>query len=202
VGADEKEILERTATFLAAWQRRDAKAATAHMTEDAVRVGAFGDVQRGRAEIKTAFQKLFSGGPMKGAKIQFEPSVRLLASEVAVSQGALTITPAEGAPMAGYVVELWKKRDGRWCLIETHPKFSPLSVSGALSADCRATVTCARLLRAREREAPRKALFWHLACTYGARHEQGGAEVRRLVGRRHREDPQGRGQGEGAPRRR
>jgi uncharacterized protein (TIGR02246 family) len=125
VGADEKEILERTTTFLAAWQRGDAKAATAHMTEDAVRVGAFGDIQRGRAEIETAFQKLFSGGPMKGAKIQFDPSVRLLSGDVAVSEGALTITAPEGAPMAGFVVELWKKRDGRWWLVETHPKFYP-----------------------------------------------------------------------------
>jgi uncharacterized protein (TIGR02246 family) len=125
VGAEEKEILERTTQFLEAWQRGDARAATAHMAEDAIRVGAFGDIQHGRAEIQAAYLKLFSGGPMKGATVKFDQSVRLLGSDVAVSEGPLTITPPEGAPIAGYSVELWKKRDGRWWLIEAHPKFYP-----------------------------------------------------------------------------
>ncbi len=124
MGTDEKEILERTGQVLAAWQRGDAKGAVANLAEDAVRVGAFGDIQHGRAEIEAAYQKLFSG-PMKGARVRWEPTVHFLASDVAACEGQLTIQPPDGAPISGYALDLWKKRDGRWWLVEGHPKFYP-----------------------------------------------------------------------------
>ena len=125
MGPDEKEIIDREMQFMAAWNKGDAKAAMAWIAEDSIRVGAFGDIAHGRKEIEAAYQKLFSG-PMKGAQAKYEPSVKLYAADVAVAEGPLTIQPADGsAALQGYVVEIWKKKDGHWWLAEGHPKLYP-----------------------------------------------------------------------------
>jgi uncharacterized protein (TIGR02246 family) len=126
---EEVEILKRVNEFVSAWQRGDAKAVMAVWAEDGVRVGAFGDVSKGPKEIETAYQKLFSG-PMKGARISYEPTVRLVTTEVALVEGPLAIQPEGGAPpLKGYALDVWRKKDGRWSLLEGHPKLFPASPS-------------------------------------------------------------------------
>jgi uncharacterized protein (TIGR02246 family) len=51
---DEQAIFDETAAFAETWNRGDAQAAAAFYTEDGTRVGAFGDVQHGRAAIGAA----------------------------------------------------------------------------------------------------------------------------------------------------
>src|SRR5262245_8505505 len=73
VRSDQDEVLRLEQEFIAAWNRGDAKAAAAYYAEDGVRVGAFGDVSRGRAEIEAAYAKLL-GGPMQGATASWQPT--------------------------------------------------------------------------------------------------------------------------------
>ncbi len=122
---DEAEVLRREEEFLAAWNRGDAPAAAAPFASDGVRVGAFGDVARGRGEVEAAYEKLLHG-PMRGARAEWEPTVRILAPDVAIASGPLTIRPpGGGTPLRGYAVDIWKKTAGGWTLVEAHPKLFP-----------------------------------------------------------------------------
>jgi uncharacterized protein (TIGR02246 family) len=123
---DQEAIVREIDAFSAAWSRGDAKAAAAFYTEDGVRVGAAGDVQHGRAELEAAYDKLLHG-PFAGAKVSQERgSVRMLTPELALWQGAMEIAPAGAAPpLKGYVVQLMKRVDGRWLVLEAHPKLYP-----------------------------------------------------------------------------
>ncbi len=122
---DEAEVLRREQEFLAAWTRGDAAGAAAPFAGDGVRVGAFGDVARGRGEVEAAYEKLLHG-PMQGARAEWEPAVRMLTPDVAIAAGPLAIhPPAGGAPLRGYAVDVWKKTAGHWALVEAHPKLFP-----------------------------------------------------------------------------
>jgi uncharacterized protein (TIGR02246 family) len=123
---EEEAIIQATQDFAKAWSQGDAKAAAAFFAEDGTRVGAFGDVQHGRAEIEAAYEKLLHQ-TMAGARVeQGRGSVRMLGPDLAVWQGKIEIVPPPpAAPMKGHVVEVMKKVDGRWLVIEGHPKLFP-----------------------------------------------------------------------------
>lgn len=125
---DERAIIDLHDVFAAAWSRGDTTGAAATYAEDGVRVGAFGDIQHGRAEIKAAYDKLL-GGPFKGARVSLgAQSVRMLSSEHAIWQAPMEIHPADGAaPVKGYAVDIMWKVGGRWLTLEAHPKLFPPS---------------------------------------------------------------------------
>jgi uncharacterized protein (TIGR02246 family) len=125
--AEEQEsIIKETQAFEEAWNKGDAKAAASYYTDDGLRVGAFGDVQHGRAEIEAAYDKLLHQ-TMPGAKVKQERgTVRMLTPELAVWQGGIEIIPAGGAAsLKGQVVQVMKKVNGRWLILEAHPKLFP-----------------------------------------------------------------------------
>ena len=127
VTADAQEaIVKEVQAFSDAWSKGDSKAAALFFTEDGMRVGAMGDVQHGRAELEVAYDKLLHG-PFAGATVtQERGTVRILTVDLAVWEGGMTIQPAGGAPpLKGYVVQLMKKVDGRWLVLEAHPKLYP-----------------------------------------------------------------------------
>jgi uncharacterized protein (TIGR02246 family) len=107
---DEQAIMNETASFAEAWSKGDAKAAASYYTADGTRVGAFGDIQNGRSEIETAYDRLLHQ-TMPGAVVKQERgSVRMLTSELAIWQGGIEIIPAgSGAALKGYVVQVMKK---------------------------------------------------------------------------------------------
>ncbi|MBI2388057.1 MAG: SgcJ/EcaC family oxidoreductase [Deltaproteobacteria bacterium] len=120
----EDAIFREVQAFSQVWSRGDAKAAASFFTEDGVRVGAFGDVQHGRAELEAAYDKLLHG-PMAGAKVtQERGTVRLLGPDLALWQGGMEISVG-GTTIKGYVVQLMKKTGGRWLVLEAHPKLFP-----------------------------------------------------------------------------
>ena len=122
---EEAEVVRLEQVFIGAWNKGDARVATSVYAEDGLRVGAFGDVSHGRREIEAAYQKLLNGS-LRGATADWQPTVRLLAAEVAIAEGPLTIHPPGGAPiLRGYAVDIWKKIDGHWQLLEGHPKLFP-----------------------------------------------------------------------------
>jgi ketosteroid isomerase-like protein len=64
---------------------------------------------------------------MPGAKGKTEKgTIRMLTPELAVWQGGLEIKKPDGSPsMKGYVVQVMKKVQGRWLILEAHPKLFP-----------------------------------------------------------------------------
>ena len=123
---DQEDIYRENDSFLEAWNRGDAKAAASFYTEDGVRVGAMGDIEHGRAEIEKAYDHLLHKG-IPGAKATMDKGViRMLSPELAVWQGGLEIKKPDGSPpMKGYVVQVMKKVQGRWLVLEGHPKLFP-----------------------------------------------------------------------------
>ena len=126
---DEQSIFGMVDDFIKAWNSGDAKVAASFFTEDGVRVGAFGDVQHGRPEIEAAYDRLLHQ-TMPGAVVKQERgSIRMITHGLAVWQGGLEIIPpGTAAPLKGYVVQVMRKVEGRWLIVEGHPKiFPPLS---------------------------------------------------------------------------
>jgi len=119
-------IIEQTQQFAEAWNQGNAKLAASFFTEDGVRVGAFGDVQRGRTEIEAAYDRLLHQ-TMPGAKVTQESgSVRMLTDDLAIWQAGIEIIPSGGSsPLKGHVVQVMKKVEGRWLILEAHPKLFP-----------------------------------------------------------------------------
>ncbi len=120
-------ILAEIQKFTEVWNLGDAESAASFFTADGVRVGAFGDMQRGRAEIAAAFDRLLRQ-TLTGARAVQEPgTVRMLSDDLAVWQGGLEIIPrGEDPALKGYVVQVMKKVNGRWLILEAHPKFFPI----------------------------------------------------------------------------
>ena len=64
---------------------------------------------------------------MSGAVVKQElGSVRFLTPGLALWQGGIEIIPA-GAPdsLKGYVIQIMKKVNNQWMILETHPKSFP-----------------------------------------------------------------------------
>jgi uncharacterized protein (TIGR02246 family) len=126
MNVDVQAILSETQAFATAWNRGDAQAAALFYTEDGVRVGAMGDVQRGRQEIEAAYERLLHG-TFAGATVNQElGTVRMLTADLAVWQAGIEIRPTDNRPtMKGHVVQVMKKVNGRWLVLEAHPKLFP-----------------------------------------------------------------------------
>jgi len=123
---DEDEIYKVNDSFMEAWNQGNAKLAASFFTEDAVRVGAMGDIEHGREEIERAYYKLMHN-TMPGAKGKSEKgTIRILTNELALWQGGLEIqTPNSSFSIKGYVVQVMKKVNNNWMILEAHPKFFP-----------------------------------------------------------------------------
>lgn len=123
---DERAIYDEIEAFAQAWNKGDAQLAASLSTEDGVRVGVAGDVQHGRSEIEAAYDRLLHQ-TMPGAVIKQEKgNVRMLSPELAIWQGCIEILPpGGGSSLKGYVVQVMKKVNGRWLILEAHPKFFP-----------------------------------------------------------------------------
>lgn len=122
-------IYKAIEAFKEAWNKGDAKAAASFFTEDGVRVGVGGDIQRGHAELERAYDRLLHQ-TMPDAVVSLERgTIRMLTPEFAIWQGGLEITTPDGEQvLRGYVVQVMRKSGGRWLVLEAHPKFYPSTV--------------------------------------------------------------------------
>ncbi len=123
---EEEAIIREIQAFSGAWSRGDAKVAASFFTEDGVRVGAAGDVERGRAELEAAYDRLLHGAFAGATVTQERGTIRMLTPDLALWQGGMTIQPPGGSPpLKGHVVQLMKKVNDRWLVLEAHPKLFP-----------------------------------------------------------------------------
>ena len=126
---DEEAIYAETEAFRQAWNKGDAKLVTSFFTDDAIRVdgvGASGKTQRGKKELEAAYVRLFNA-TMPGAQMKYlgKGEIRMLSPELAVWQGNLEVVRTDGTLLQGHVVEILKKINDRWLMLEAHPKVSP-----------------------------------------------------------------------------
>jgi uncharacterized protein (TIGR02246 family) len=85
--ADEEAIYREVQAFAAAWRQGDPQALAGCSTEDAVRVGAFGDIQHGQADIEAASDRP-PYDRLLGTTFRPEgSSIRLLSADLAVWVG-------------------------------------------------------------------------------------------------------------------
>lgn len=121
-------IIAETRAFADAMNAGDAALAVSFYTEDGTRVGGSGDVQHGREEIEAAYDRLLNQ-IMPGARLtQERGTVRPLTPEFAVWRGGIEIVvPGTDVPLEGHVVQVMKKVEGRWLVLEGHPKIFPSS---------------------------------------------------------------------------
>ena len=123
--SNEEMIFQVVDDFENAWNHADSKVAASFFTNDAMRVGAFGDVQHGIDEIETAYKKLLEQ-TMPGATVKQEKgNVRMLTDHFAIWQGGLQIILPNENILKGHVVQIMKKENDKWLILEAHPKFFP-----------------------------------------------------------------------------
>ena len=125
---DKEAIYAETEAFRQAWNKGDAKLVTSFFTDDAIRVdgvGATGQTQRGKDELEAAYVRLFHK-TMTGVQMKYldRGEVRMLSPDLAVWQVNLEIISPDGSSMEGHVVEIFKKVNNRWLVLEAHPKIS------------------------------------------------------------------------------
>lgn len=139
-GASDEEAAVRAqlATFVAAWNRHDAKALTALHTEDADSTAPWRGKLSGRKAIEEFFTKTHTGtGPNRDSTFQATvDAVRFPTPEVAVTDKTATLTGAYGPdgaksePATLEVTEVWKKTSGTWLIYACRIHVKPAAPTG------------------------------------------------------------------------
>jgi uncharacterized protein (TIGR02246 family) len=113
---DEAAIRKTVESYVAAYNRGDAKALAAMWSPEAVYTNPLsGEQVVGRAEIEKQFAAIFAD--TKGAKLEAKTdSVRFVSPNVAVEQGKANVIRPDQAPEESEYTAVYLKRDGQWLL--------------------------------------------------------------------------------------
>lgn len=120
-------------SYVAAYNRGDAKAVAAHWSDSGQWISPAGERFEGKEAIAKEIQAVFAQN--KGVKIEvLQPSVRLVSPDVAVEEGAVRVVRRGEAPSESTYVAIHVKKDGQWKLDsvretdlpESAPPTSPL----------------------------------------------------------------------------
>src|SRR5512137_407578 len=94
---DEAAIRAAVDSYVAAYNRGDAKAVADHWSETAEWVSPAGKKIQGRAAIEQALTAMFV--ELKGLKVEVSsPTVRLVTADVAIEEGTVTVVRPGEAP--------------------------------------------------------------------------------------------------------
>jgi uncharacterized protein (TIGR02246 family) len=117
--SDEKAIRAAVETYVAAYNRADAKAVAAHWSDTGEWTSPSGQRFRGRQAIEKELKTLFAEN--KGMRIEvLKPVVRLVSADAAVEEGTVrAIRPGEPPSDSTYVA-VHVKKDGQWKLDSVH----------------------------------------------------------------------------------
>lgn len=110
---DEAAIRKSAESFVAAYNKADAVAVSLHFTPNAEIMDEYGNIVRGRDDIREAFSSQFMEHP--GSRIELHiNSIRRIAPGVAVEDGIATYYPSSGTPTTrkAYTVTHVKGKDG------------------------------------------------------------------------------------------
>jgi len=112
---DEAAIRAAVESYVAAYNRGDAKAVADHWSETAEWVSPAGKRIQGRAAIEQALTAMFA--ELKGLKVEVSsPTVRLVTGDVAIEEGTATVVRPGESPSASTYIAIHVKKDGKWKL--------------------------------------------------------------------------------------
>ena len=112
---DEDAIRAAVDSYVAAYNRGDAKAVAGHWSENAEWVGPSGQRFQGRQAIEREMETLFAES--KGVKIEvIDPVVRLLTPEVALEEGTVRVVQPGEVPADSTYIAVHAKKNGQWKL--------------------------------------------------------------------------------------
>lgn len=114
-GPDESAIRAAVDSYVAAYNRGDAKAVAACWSENADWVSPTGQRFQGRQAIEREMQAMFADN--KGLKIEvIEPTIRLLTPDAALEEGTVRVIRPGEPPSKSTYVAVHAKKNGRWKL--------------------------------------------------------------------------------------
>jgi uncharacterized protein (TIGR02246 family) len=113
-------VLKFQAAYADTFDRRDAKAMAALLTEDSTLQNEWGDVVRGRANIEAILTRLMAALP---AGVRLEDTAlasHAVAAGVIVSQGVSQRVGPDAAPAQMFFTRVLVRQAGQWRLAATH----------------------------------------------------------------------------------
>jgi uncharacterized protein (TIGR02246 family) len=120
---DERAIIQQNQKFQSEWNKGNPDVIADFFTADAIRVGSVGEISKGRKEILEAYKMLLNRA-MPGSNVNLQNGgVRFLCNDLALWEGEIEIElPGNSVPLRGYLVNIMKKENGNWLILESHPK--------------------------------------------------------------------------------
>ena len=112
---DEDAVRAAVESYVAAYNRADAKAVAHYWSEDAEWVSPSGERFQGRPAIQREMEALFAES--KGLKIEvIDPTVRLLSPDVALEEGTVRVVRPGEPPVDSTYIAVHGKKHGQWKL--------------------------------------------------------------------------------------
>jgi uncharacterized protein (TIGR02246 family) len=114
-GTEESAIRATIDSYVAAYNRGDAKAVAAHWAESGEWISPSGERFRGKRAIEKEMESLFR--EEKGAHIEvINPSVRMVSPEVAIEEGTVRVIHPSEPPTESTYLAVDVKEGGKWKL--------------------------------------------------------------------------------------
>ena len=111
---DVRAITDLLASFVKAYNSKDAKALGALFTPEAEIEDEDGDVTRGRDAIVARFAEIFAGSEAGTLAVKTE-SLRFLGTDLAIEEGTASLTFSAGAPpQTNRYSVIYARQGGRW----------------------------------------------------------------------------------------
>ncbi len=113
--SDEAAIRATIESYVAAYNRGDAKAVAAHWSDSGEWISPSGQRFQGRQAIEKEMQALFSEN--KGVRIEvIDPSIRMVSPQVAIEEGTVRVIRPSEPPSDSTYLAVDVKEGGRWKL--------------------------------------------------------------------------------------
>ena len=113
--SEEGAIRATVESYVAAYNRGDAKAVASHWSESADWISPSGERVQGRQAIQDAMLALFAEN--QGVRIEvLQPSIRLVSHDVAVEEGIVRVIGPAELPSDSTYLAIHVKLDGQWKL--------------------------------------------------------------------------------------
>ena len=114
-GTEESAIRVTIDSYVAAYNRGDAKAVAAHWSDSGEWISPSGQRFQGKQAIEKEMQALFSGN--KGVHIEvLNPSIRMVSPQVAIEEGTVRVIRPSEPPSDSTYLAVDVKEGGRWRL--------------------------------------------------------------------------------------
>jgi len=126
--ADEAAIRKAVVSYVAAFQRGDARALARHWSEEGVYVSPSGQRFRGRAAIEKEFAAYFAESTGEQIEVS-KPTVRFLTPTVALEEGTARVTRAGEPPVESSYLAVHVKQGGAWKLDSVRETVIPTAPS-------------------------------------------------------------------------